>query len=113
MDNQTKIKATLFVTGAIIFSMLLASFKVQAAPLCEPSSLVLYKDIQIYKITSEKGKALSEDLNRLNMPELSEAEKVHQLETAFAKCSFTADEEEQIQMDIESLLKAKSPYNKD
>lgn len=111
------IRITFFVTGAILFSMLLGSLKAQAQvphDYCSSDSKKLYMDIQIFnqteKISSSQaviGKRLEQDLNRLKMPEVSIQEKVHLLESSFARCyvDLTADEELAIEMNVEMFKK--------
>jgi hypothetical protein len=110
-------RITFFVTGAILFSMILGSLKAHAQvenEYCAADSKKLYMDIQIYNqtesISSSQaviGKRLQKDLNSLKMPEATTQEKVHLLEASFARCyiDLSADEELAIQMNVEMFKK--------
>lgn len=116
MDNQTKIKATLFITGAIIFSMLLASIKVQAqeSVACDSYGKKLYTAIQIYHESKKTNQLevdplLLEEVKRVpNHGKDSFDDKVHTIETRFVKCYFNSDDELEVDMSVEQYKKSKS-----
>jgi hypothetical protein len=119
------IRITFFVTGVILFAMVLGSLKAQAQvpyDQCAADSKKLYMDIQIYnqteKISSQHaviGKRLQQDLNNLKIKDATVLEKVHLLEASFARCyiDLTADEEIAIQMNVEMFKKGTHPSASD
>jgi hypothetical protein len=113
------IRVTFFVTGVILFTMILGSLKAQAeVPYCAEDSKKLYVDIQIYNKTEEISplhavisKRLQYDLNLFKLPDATTKEKVHLLEASFAKCyiDLSADEELAIERDVEMFKKGTHP----
>lgn len=74
---------------------------------CSNSAKPLYKEIQIYKETEKVsptkgfiGARLQFDLSLFKDSNLTLKEKVHSIETGFAKCNVRISEEEQTQLDL-------------
>ena len=106
---------------SLVAAILTAGSISQAAQYCEPSSNPLYKDILIYNQTEKLqpddgliGEHLNKNLARLHYNG-SVKEKVMALETGFAKCivMLTADDEQDIEMAIETVKKMQNPLFND
>lgn len=85
---------------------------------CSKAFKQLYIDIQIYnkteKILANEGliqPVLQRQLDNMNADKLTTKEKVHSLESGFARCDMPLTEEEVLKIDIEAehLLKMKNP----
>lgn len=115
------IKMTLFITAAILFSIMLGTLKAHAAApygQCSSGSKNLYMDIQIYNQTEKfsadngfVGEKLESELKKLRMNQLSLKEKVHSLETSFVNCDIglSEDDELAIEVDVDMFKKGNSP----
>ncbi len=107
------------ITSFTIGLTLLAS-SAHAIEVCESGFKNLYKDIQIYKQTEKispgdglVGNRLQIELKFLRSQKMSLLEKISALETGFARCDMqlNAQDELDIQMANDELLKAKNPYS--
>ncbi len=102
--------------------MILGSLQAHAqSPIesCARGSNKLYVDIQIYKQTKKISaqhaivrERLQSELNQFNA-EGSISDRVTALETGFKSCNpeLTADDEADIQMEVEAILKMTHPFN--
>ena len=89
---------------------------------CEPRFKRLYKEIMIYNETEKIsegdgliGSRLKIELNFLKNQKMDTNEKVHAIESGFARCDMELDatDEAEILMSKEALLKAKNPLQID
>lgn len=105
----------------LVATILTAGSISHAVDLCDPNSNPLYKDIMIYneteKILPDEG-LIGDDLNQSLSRRAYEGTTKHRvmaLETGFAKCvvMLTAEEEEDIQMAIETARRMKNPLFND
>jgi hypothetical protein len=116
------IRITLFLTAVVFISMILGQLKAQAQVSyedCDRGSKKLYIEIQVYKQTNKIlpseaiiGDTLKQNLNLLkHMSNTTTQEKVHLLESSFARCfvDLSSDEELAIQMDVEMFKKGNQP----
>ena len=106
------------ITSFAIGLTLLAS-SAHALEACEAGFKNLYIDIQIYKQTEAIsagdgliGNRLQIELKFLRTQKMSLSEKIAALETGFARCDMQLSEQDDldIQMAKDELLKAKNPY---
>lgn len=107
-----------FVLLLIAAILVIGSFS-QAAEECHSGAKTLYKDIQIFNQTEKLmpdegiiGERLELDLSRIKYHG-SVKEKVHMLETGFAKCdvNLNTDDELEIAITVEAIKKMKNPLN--
>jgi len=101
--------------------MLLSTLKAHADTTygaCSPNSKQLYIDIQIYNQTEKifanngfVGVILESELKKLRMNQLDLKQKIHSLETGFARCDIEISEDDQlaIEMDVAMFKKGNSP----
>ena len=115
--KTTLILVTLIATFASI--VYAADFaKSEHIEACDPSAKNLFIDIQIYQQTEKlypsegfAGEALEQELRIFRGNEDSLKDKVHDLETGFAKCNMHLSEDDQFDIiqEVDSLKKLKSP----
>ena len=105
-----------FVLLLVAAILVIGSFA-QAIEECHAGAKPLYKDIQIYNQTEKImpqegliGERLEMDLSRITYNG-SLKEKVQMLETGFAKCdvNLNSDDELEIALAVEAILKMKNP----
>ena len=91
---------------------------VHASEACESRFKGLYKEIQIYNQTEKisegdglVGNRLENELKFLKSKNMSLKDKVYVIETSFAKCDMELTEQDNtdINMEVEALLKSKNP----
>lgn len=107
------------IIAATIISLSTLFSAAHATEACESQFKGLYKDIQIYNETEKIsegdgliGSRLQVELKYSKGSEgLSLKEKIHELETGFAKCSIQLNEDDKLEISMakEALLKAKNP----
>ncbi len=91
---------------------------VHASEACESRFKGLYKEIQIYNQTEKisqgdglVGNRLETELKFLKTQNMSLKDKVHAIETGFARCDMelTEQDDTDIAIEVEALLKMKNP----
>ena len=115
------LRITFFITAAILLSMFLASIKVQAQveyQACDRSGNSLYVDIQIFhqthKISEQHAQISSQlenEISKIKIENISLTEKIHLIETRYARCDVQLSEQESLKIEIakEALLKMLNP----
>lgn len=105
-----------FIAGLISLTTVFSS--ANAIEACDTHFKTLYKEIQIFNQTEKisegdglVGYQLQAELKSMKSQRLSLKEKIQGLETGFAHCEMplTDQDESEIKMATEELLKAKNP----
>ena len=93
-----------------------------ASEACESRFKGLYKEIQIYNLTEKNsqgdglvGNRLENELKFMKTQNMSLKDKIHSIETGFAKCDMelTEQDDTEIAMEVEALIKMKNPLEID